>query len=162
MIGVNAFLNFKGEVFFQRGYNMIRKNGEDLVAGRLRQERNIHGSQTFVQLLCQTIRMGGEMQIEVVFQNGFKLHTQQTALGKDGALLFHAVAESFAYGKVGDHQCFAEEKSVLGASDGKRIAISGVVGKGRIGIPDRQSAAESCTIAVEEKTVFVANDMQSG
>ena len=92
---------------------MVRQKGKYLVAGGGGEEGYAQGLKAPGQLSGQAVGTGGQFQIEVIFQKGGELYAQQPALGEDGALLLHAVAEAGLKGMVHNYQGLAEEKTVV-------------------------------------------------
>ena len=77
-----------GILFRQLCQILIREDRKLLVCGGLEEERISLFPETVPDPVCHLIRMAGDVIIETVLKEHFKLATQQPALGQSAAPLF--------------------------------------------------------------------------
>ena len=76
-----------------------------------------------LEFQCQLNSMLADSLIQVVREEGIELHSQQPPFCQQGSMLFYECEEAWQiFASLRHHNCLAEEKSALGATNVERIA----------------------------------------
>ena len=84
---VNGFLISEGGFSPQPSDQLIGKNRENLVAGRIYQKRKALILKGRLQPGCQPVGVSAKLQIKIIFKKLLELNTENTSLGKKAAAL---------------------------------------------------------------------------
>ena len=112
------------DLFLQGLYQGVGDDDKLLVGGRVEVEREACRAQDVLQLFRHVDGMGGDLQVEVVGEQGIELDACQPPLGKQGSVLFDDTEETAGGSTTGEDNGFAAEGTDLGAADVEGIAVT--------------------------------------
>lgn len=145
------------ELSGEEGVLLFGENRELLVGGTIDKEADTLCHEGTADALCHAVGMGGNIEIEIVFQERGKLDSEQTAFGQHAPTLLDAITEIYTESLVGDDHGLAKEGALLGASDIKDICQTGNVGKGDVAGATSETIAQTGTIDEERHGTAVAD-----
>ena len=157
-MGLIVFFSDGKGILAPEGFDgIVGQNGKLLVRGGIVAEGNAFVAEGPADSQGLLHGVPGNLLIEAVCEQGFKLNTQQPPFGEHAAALLDMVAEVFLQLFVHDHHSFAEKRSNLGAPDIKHIAEPGHIRQAEIGTRRGQTVAKARPIQQERQSQLAAS-----
>ena len=145
--------------WLQRFQLAVCQNGEHLIGGRFHIEAVTLGSKALLQTVCGLDGVPADAGVQIIGEQHVELQAQQTALGKQRALLLdhgHKVGRC----AVREHHGLAAQSAHLGAADVEHIGQAGNVLQGDVGALCHQAVAQPCAVHEQRHLVFLTHGVQ--
>ena len=127
-----------------------------LVCGGVEVEAVTLSFEQVAHLLGHHVGMTGDVEIQVVSEQGVKLQTVQAPFGDDRSVLFLDAEEMVVGIVMGEHHRLAAQRSHLRTTDIEHVAVLGEVGQADVVARCCESVAQTGTVHIQRNIVFAA------